>query len=364
MSVTKSAFKPQQPGRFARVSEAVRTLNPGYFALVMATGIVSIAMLHEHAYAFSVVLLWLCGVAFAVLLAANLLRMAAFRQEFARDLSDPARAFGMFTFVAATNVMGSRLALDDHFTPSHILLASACAVWILLSYIVPWFAIARTRSRPALQHANGTWFIGVVACQSVAVLAAMLEPALGYGRRELALLAVFCWSIGVFWYATVGIFVAARILYYPFRPQDCTPAYWVAMGATAITVLAGARVVEMASAPMVVATRGLIAGVSVAFWAFGTWLLIPLFGAGIWRHVVHRVPLRYEASLWSLVFPLGMYGVGSDYLGEADRLPIVESVGEIEGWGALMVWAITFVAMVHHLAVTLVLRRGRLQIGR
>lgn len=29
--------------------EAVRTLNPGYFALVMASGMVSTAMYHQHA---------------------------------------------------------------------------------------------------------------------------------------------------------------------------------------------------------------------------------------------------------------------------------------------------------------------------
>jgi len=57
-----------------------------------------------------------------------------------------------------------------------------------------------------------------------------------------------------------GIFVAARMLLYPLRPADLTPPYWVAMGATAITVLAGARIVQMADAPMVAATRGLIAG--------------------------------------------------------------------------------------------------------
>jgi tellurite resistance protein TehA-like permease len=170
------------------------------------------------------------------------------------------------------------------------------------------------------------------------VLAATLEPALGQGRRELALLAVFSWSVGVFLYGAVGVFVAARMLLYPLRPEDLTPPYWVAMGATAITVVAGARIVEMANAPMVAATRGLVAGTSVVFWAFGSWLLAPLIAAGIWRHVVHRVPLRYEAALWSVVFPLGMYGVGGDYLGQADRLPIVEHIGEVESWVALAVW--------------------------
>ena len=41
----------------AAASAGARTLHPGYFALVMATGIVSIAMRNERAYPISVVLL-------------------------------------------------------------------------------------------------------------------------------------------------------------------------------------------------------------------------------------------------------------------------------------------------------------------
>jgi tellurite resistance protein TehA-like permease len=57
------------------IREAVRTLNPGYFALVMATGILSMAMYHQHAYALSVALLWLTGVEFIVLLAVTAIRI-------------------------------------------------------------------------------------------------------------------------------------------------------------------------------------------------------------------------------------------------------------------------------------------------
>ena len=67
---------------------------------------------------------------------------------------------------------------------------------------------------------------------------------------------------------------------------------------------------EMADAPMVDATRGLIAGTSVVFWAFATWLIPPLVAAGWWRHRIHRVPFRYEATLWSDSLPRsGMYAV-------------------------------------------------------
>lgn len=335
------------------VGDAVRTLNPGYFALVMATGILSMAMYHQRAYALSVALLWLTVAEFVVLSTATAIRIVAFRKEFAKDMADPGRAFGFFTVVAATDVLGVRLAVDNHYTPAFALLTIAWLTWLTLGYIVPWIAVLQTPLRPALQRANGTWFIWVVASQSVAVLAATLEPALSTGRREVALLAVFSWSVGVFLYGAVGVFVAARMLHYPLRPEDLTPPYWVAMGATAITVLAGARIVEMANAPMVAATRGLVAGTSVVFWAFGTWLLVPLVAAGVWRHVVHRVPLRYEAALWSVVFPLGMYGVGGDYLGQADHLPLVERIGDAESWIAMVVWAVTFVAMLHHLVTTI-----------
>jgi len=337
-----------------RVRDAVRTLNPGYFAMVMGTGIVSIAMLNHHAYAVSVALLWLAGIEYAVLVTLYLWRLIQFPTAVREDLAEPARAFGYFTFVAATDVLGTRLAADQHHVVALVLLAAGWLAWLLFGYVIPWTAVLGYAGRPVVQFANGTWFIWVVASQSIAVLSAALEPAVTVGRRELALLAVFSWSVGVFLYAAAGIFVAARMLLYPLRPADLTPPYWVSMGATAITVVAGARIVQMADAPMVAATRGLIAGASVVFWTFGSWLIPPLIAAGVWRHVVHRIPLRYEAPLWSIVFPLGMYGVGGHYLGQADHLPIVKAIGANESWVALGAWVLTFVAMLAHLYRTLI----------
>ncbi len=339
-----------------RIASAVRTLTPGYFALVMATGIVSVAMAMHHRAAadvVSVVLLWLGVAEFVVLVVLTCWRLAAFRAEVASDFADPRRAFGFFTFVAGTDVLGTRLAIDAHQHGALVLLTLGWLAWLLLGYVVPWTAVLSHERRPVLQDANGTWFIWVVASQSIAVLAAAVEPSVLVGRRELALLAVFSWAVGIFLYAAAGIFVGARMLVYPLRPVDLTPPYWVAMGATAITVVAGARIVQMADAPMVDATRGLAAGTSVVFWAFGSWLIPVLVAAGVWRHAVHRVPLRYEATLWSIVFPLGMYGVGSHYLGQADQLPIVEAIGADESWVALAAWLLTFVAMLRHLVRTL-----------
>ncbi len=340
-----------------RVADAVSTLNPGYFAFVMGTGIVSVGMHNHGLTAVSLILLWIAIVGYAVIATLHVWRLTTYRSTLWADFTDPRRAFGFFTFVAGTDVLGTRLLVEHQRGVATALLIVGWLGWLVLGYVVPWTAVLGRTERPVVAAANGTWFIWVVASQSIAVLTSTLEPDATVGKDALDLLAVFSWSVGIFLYAAAGVFVAARLMLYPLKPEDLTPPYWVAMGATAITVLAGARIVEMSDAPMVAATRGLIAGVSVAFWAFGSWLIPVLFAAGWWRHVVHRIPLRYEATWWSIVFPLGMYGVAGHFLGHADNLPIVRVIGDTETWFAFAVWIYAFGSMIAHLLRTTVFAR-------
>jgi len=99
---------------------------------------------------------------------------------------------------------------------------------------------------------------------------------------------------------------------------------------------------------MVDATRALIAGTVAAFWSYCLWLIPILVGAGVWRHVVNRVPLAYMPTLWSIVFPVGMFAVASINLGRVDSLPVVESIGHGSLIAAVLVWAVVFVAMIRH----------------
>lgn len=332
-----------------RVVRRVETLAPGYFALVMATGIISTGLHLEGRVLLSRLLLGWCAAAFAVLLTLSLVRLLVFREAFLADFVDPRRAFGFFTFVAGTNVLGVRVAVAGSPAVTGVLLAVAGSAWLLLGYVVPWTAVLGRHERPVVAAANGTWFIWVVASQSTAVAAATIEPVFDQARRGLAVLAVMSWSVGVFLYAAVGIVVVLRLMLYDVGPEDLTPPYWVSMGALAITVLAGARIVEMADAPMVAATRDLIAGLAVVVWAFATWLVPVLVAAGWWRHVRRGVPLRYEAASWSIIFPLGMYAVAGIYLGRADDLPVVEAIGSAGLKVAFVAWLLTTVVMLRHL---------------
>ncbi|HKU03245.1 MAG TPA: tellurite resistance/C4-dicarboxylate transporter family protein [Arthrobacter sp.] len=338
----------------SRAGEAVRTLTPGYFALTMASGIISVGLELEGFHALSVALLVVCALSYVLILALSLLRLARFAADMRADFMDPGRAFGFFTFIAGTNVLGARLGMAGWQGAMAVLLAVAVLAWVVLGYVVPWTAVLGRSERPVVKDANGSWFIWCVASQSVAVAAASIEPLAGpEWRAVLALVAVVAWSVGLILYAAVGIFVSLRLMTYPIRPEDLRPQYFVAMGAMAISVLAGARIVEMAGAPMVDATRGLVAGASVVFWSFASWLFPVLLAAGWWRHIVHRVPLSYEPGLWSVIFPLGMYAVAGIYLGRADQLPLVAAIGRAELWLAVAAFLATFAAMLWHLWATL-----------
>ncbi len=337
-----------------RLEVAVGSLHPGYFALVMATGIVSVGLSSVGLTTASAALLVLTAVSYAVLVALFAWRAARFRSRMLDDLANPGKGFAYFTFVAGSAVLGTRLLADGHVVATIALFTVAGTAWLVLGYVVPWAIVLWRPAKPILGKANGSWFIWTVASQSVAVIAASLQPVVSQDRRELAIIAITCWSVGAALYVTSGVMVAIRLLNYDVDPVDVGPPYWVSMGATAITVLAGARIVAMADAPMVDVTRGLVAGVSVLFWSFGTWLWPLLVAAGIWRHLVRKVPLTYEATMWSVVFPLGMYAVASINLGIADRLPVVEVVGRIEIWIAVVVWAIVFVGMLRHAYRTVV----------
>ncbi|WP_218004709.1 tellurite resistance/C4-dicarboxylate transporter family protein [Microtetraspora niveoalba] len=338
---------------------AVRDLHPAYFALVMATGIISVDLRTAHATALSAALMWVAAAAYAVLLALTLARIAAYPRRLLRDLHDPHRGFGFFTFTAGTDVLGTRLALDGHVGTATALLAVGGLSWIVLGYAVPWAAALSHDGRESLGGAEGSWFVWVVGGQSVAVLAATLERTAGAGRDAVALLAIVFWAVSVCLYALVAICVALRLMLYAIRPGDLTPPYWVAMGATAISTLAGAQIATMTSAPAALATHLFTPHVSLIFWAFGTWLYPALVFIGWWRHVRRRVPLRYDPGWWSMVFPLGMYAAACHNLGEVIAVPALVGIGAVQVWIAFAAWLIAIAAMLRRFAGEYGLRRGR-----
>src|SRR5579859_2114050 len=116
------------------------------------------------------------------------------------------------------------------------------------------------------------------------------------------------------------------------------------MGATAITVFAASRILAVPGRLPV--DPAAVRDVAFAVWAFGTWWIPLLVVLGVWRHVIRRVPFRYEQALWGMVFPLGMYAAASDAFGVAAGLGALVTIARVEVWFGLAAWAVTIAAMI------------------
>jgi len=81
-------------------------------------------------------------------------------------------------------------------------------------------------------------------------------------------------------------------------------------------------------------------------WAWASWWIPMLLLLGVWKHGVRRKPLTYTPMFWSLVFPLGMYGLASMRLSLAADYPPLRVISQVMVWIALATWAVTFAAFI------------------
>jgi tellurite resistance protein TehA-like permease len=323
-----------------RAATAIQGLSPGYFPFVMATSIISTGTFLLGPSWLSRVLLVIAAAGLAVLIVAVVIQLVLFRSGVAAGFRDPGRVFGFFAIAAGLDVFGIRLALAGHPLATAILAGVAAVLWFVLTYAVPASLLLVRSHDSAVGDVNGTWLLWVVATQSLALVASTLVPVWPSQSRLLAPVAIGLWSIGLVLYLLLSSLILLHWLTEPMTPQTLGPPYWILMGATAIIVLAGARIVRLPAALAAVrAAAGFVEGFSFALWAFGTWWIPLLVVLGIWRHLRHHWPLTYEASLWSVVFPLGMYSVATLTFGRVAHLAFMEPLGRFMLWVAVAGWA-------------------------
>ncbi|MDN5880646.1 MAG: tellurite resistance/C4-dicarboxylate transporter family protein, partial [Micrococcaceae bacterium] len=328
-----------------RFAATISDLPPSCFAFVMATGIVSAALLKSGRPVPAEILFWVAITALVILIAATLWRAIAHPGKFAADIISPAKTFGFFSFVAGLDVLGLHYVMTDRADIALVLGCLAALAWLVLTYLIPGVLLLRPQGTPVLNAANGSWFLWVVATQSLASAAAGVASA--HSSNGLATLAAALWGVGVMLYMLIGTLITLRLITRANRPADLSPTYWIFMGATAISVLAGSALLKLPdSFEAIAATRGFISGTSFILWSLGLWWVPLLILFGIWRHVVHHHNMRYETALWSIVFPLGMLATSSMMFGQGQGIGIIDRIGHVTVWVAVPAWSIAVILMV------------------
>lgn len=326
-----------------------RALRLEHFTFVMATGIVSTAIANTGAKTLSLIIFWIALIGYFVLVSGVLAGWVTGVRTVSGELQDA--TVRTLAFVAAGGVLAAHMVGMGWHTFALVLIIVSAVAWVILQYgalgsvLVTSSGIdsAADAARGRLRMFNGTWFLVVVSTQSLAV--SLAAWAKGVDSDLAATLAVLAWGLGVLQLTIIAALVAARLLLAGVAPSDEVAPYWVFLGSGAISILGAAEVLGTAE-EQIVLSRPVVGAVAMALWAFVTWMVPLTIALQVWQRLRPGSIRGYRAALWSMVFPIGMYGESSRQLGFVRHTGWLKDLGTWEAWIALAVWAVVMVGLV------------------
>jgi tellurite resistance protein TehA-like permease len=327
-------------------NSALESLHPGNFALVMATGIISIALkAMNHAFLASF-FAYMAVSAWIVLMFLCTLRLIKFHKAVVIDLTSPRMVFSYFTLVAATDIVGMLALHEGYLYVAYACWGIAFVAWCLLLYLA--FSVLTFMSHENnVNIMHGGWLITIVGTQSLVLLGSELATTLGPYAHYMLVEVHLLWGLGL---ALYGIFVTLfcyRIFFLALKPHDLSPLLWVVMGAGAISVNAGNSLLENPiTIDFLAIQKPFINGITFILWSWATWWVPLLVLFGIWKHLVRGLRFEYEPTVWSMVFPLAMYSLASQHLGVLTDFPPMNWIAHIMIILALSAWAFSMQGLV------------------
>lgn len=333
----------------------IKTLLPAYFAMVMATGIISIALYLNSLEFFAFALFYLNIIFLTGLLTMFVFRCIFYTKEVLEDFKSYLKGPGFFTIIAALCIVGNQfILLYDNMDIAKILLIVAAVAWLIIGYGF-FYNITVTKSKKNLSEGiNGTWLVIIVAIQALSSLISFLTEGAGEPAYFYLFLSLCLFLLGCIFYLYIMSLIIYRISFFPLNARELGAPYWINMGATAITTLAGSMLIlHTEGFNFIVDLLPFIKGFTLFFWAAGTWWIPLLIILGMWRHLIMKVPVPtstngYDPTYWGMVFPLGMYTVATFRLSEALEISFLKQIPEYFIYVAIAAWLAVSLGFVRH----------------
>jgi C4-dicarboxylate transporter/malic acid transport protein len=322
----------------------LRCFHPGWYAAVMGTGIVAVALAAnpgnwsglrgpalDGARAVAV-LVALLMVGLAVPYAARIVRypkeaMADFRSP----VLGPMYATVPAGLLVAAVVAGAAGPLILSPAVVHDLVFWLAWVGVPLTFAVSVaFVYAMLSQRDTtIAQVSGSWFIPPVANIVVPLvlteLAAHADPAT---LRLLTFAGYSFWGMGFVLFLLVLSLLHDRLVLHPLPPAGMAPSLVIGLGPIGVGSLALLKLAT-ASAPVFGSLAGAVATLSLitatVLWGFGLWWFFTTLVVMV-RYLLEG-PLPYGMGWWAFTFPLGAFTMATLALARAWRLTDVEYMG-------------------------------------
>lgn len=326
-------------------------LFPGYFALVMATGALSIGTFLLKMELISKLLLYVNIIAYLTLWLFTLIRLICYFPRVLSDLTSHTMGPGFFTLVAGTAVFGSQLIIvANQYSIAIYLWALAIFLWLVIMYTF-FSAVTVRKNKPSIAEGiNGAWLIAAVATQSISILGTLLSSYIKGGQEILLFFTLCMYFLGCMLYLNIITLIFYRFTFVKLKFSALTPPYWINMGAVAITTLAGSTLILHSKFfSLLGEITPFLKGFTLFFWITGTWWIPLLFILMIWRHFYHRYPFSYDPQFWGMSFPLAMYTTSTFQLSKALGVPFLTVIPRFLVYIAMGAWVLVFLGLIHHL---------------
>ncbi|MGE5406866.1 MAG: tellurite resistance/C4-dicarboxylate transporter family protein [Methanosarcina sp.] len=331
-----------------KLSNNIRNLFPGYFALVMSAGIIGNSARTAGLINISKFLFYLNIISFIVLFICYVYRFLKYFNEMRNDFVNYEKSPGFLTIVAGAGVFGVQIIMSaGEFSTAEFLWLFAVTMWFILMMSFFVFVITSGKKPEIGSGLNGIWLLLVVSTQSIAILGNELSGNLSDGKNALLVFDLLLFLLGCSLYMIIITLIFYRIVFFSLKPEETDHTYWIDTGAAAISVISGLTFIEKTPATdTFIGLLPFVKGAVLMLWITATWWIPLIVVIEIWRYFVKKVTIKYSPVQWSMIFAVGTYSLATMKTGQFISMPAITGAGRVFLYVALILFLLTFSGLI------------------